>query len=210
MKGARRILDELRRARVQVIHPRDEDGQLLIGHLKRLGCEVQGTWPPPAALTEGADTVFISVDDVDVPAMIQLLEGQDVAVIAVVTYESPTTLQSIFDVNAHGVMSKPLRPLGILTQFTLARYRRRAEGRLNSKVRKLEETLKGRRLVDKAVRLLVDVQGMSEDDAYNLLREQATTERVTMSSIAEDIVTAHETMARLGLRGGRDSELLKK
>ncbi|SNS01889.1 ANTAR domain-containing response regulator [Antarctobacter heliothermus] len=209
MKGARRILDELRRARVLVIHPGDEDCDLLRGHLKRLGCQVQTVWPPPAALPETVDTVFLSVDDAHEADMIQMLEGADVAVIAVVTYESPTTLQSIFDLNAHGVMSKPLRPLGILTQFTLARYRHQFEGRLNAKIRKLEETLKGRRVVDKAIRLLIDEQGMKEENAYRLLRDQATSERVPLSSIAEEIVAAHETMARLGLKPGRDSKAPK-
>lgn len=197
--GARRILDELRRARVFLIHPADEDGQLLATHLKRLGCEVGHAWPTPLSLPDGVDTVLVSVDDVAVGDMVQLLDGTDVAVIAIVTYESPTTLKSIYDLNAHGVMSKPLRPLGILTQFTLARYRHRTEGRLNSKIRKLEDTLKGRRMVDRAIRVLMDAQGMAEDAAYRVLRDQATAERTPLSSIAEEIVTAYETMARLGL-----------
>ncbi|MGZ2488248.1 hypothetical protein ACVITL_006833 [Rhizobium pisi] len=28
-----------------VVQPRDEDGNVLIAHLKRLGCEVRATWP---------------------------------------------------------------------------------------------------------------------------------------------------------------------
>lgn len=39
--GTRRILDDLRRARVLVIHPRDEDGSALLDHLRRLGCSVE-------------------------------------------------------------------------------------------------------------------------------------------------------------------------
>lgn len=206
MKGARRILEELRRARVMLILPQDEEGALLHDHLRRLGCEVRVAWPPPRTLPEEIDTVFIGVDDVSPTEIASILDEQNVAIIAVVTYESPTTLQAIYDLNAHGVMSRPLRPLGILTQFTLARYRRRHEARLTAKVRKLEDTLKGRRLVDKAVRLLVDVQGMAEDDAYKLLRDQATAERVPLASIAEEIVAAHETMARLGLGRRTDSK----
>ncbi|RYH11403.1 ANTAR domain-containing response regulator [Tropicimonas sp. IMCC6043] len=199
MKGARRILDELRRARVLLILPQDEEGKLLHDHLRRLGCEVRVAWPPPRVFPEEIDTVFVGVDDVSLTEIAPILDEQDVAIVAVVTYESPTTLQAIYDLNAHGVMSRPLRPLGILTQFTLARYRRRHEKRLAAKVQKLEDTLKGRRLVDRAVRLLVDEQGMGEEDAYRLLREQATAERVALATIAEEIVAAHETMARLGL-----------
>lgn len=201
-KGARRILDDLRRARALLIHPHDEDGDLLAAHLKRLGCALAHVWPAPSALPDGVDIVLIGVDEVAVGDMVQLLETHDVAVIAIATYESPTTLKSIYDLNAHGVMSKPLRPLGILTQITLARYRHRIEGRLNVKIRKLEDTLKGRRMVDRAIRVLMDEQGMSEDAAYRLLRDQATAERIPLSSIAEEIVTAYETMSRLGLHRG--------
>lgn len=206
MKGARRIMEELRRARVLVLHPDDEDRKLLINHLRRLGCEMQSAWPPPAALPEDIDTLFVSVNDAPVADIAAMIGDRDVALIAIVTYESPITLKAIYDLNAHGVMSKPVRPLGILTQFTLALYRHRYEAQIAAKVRKLEETLKGRRLVDRAIRLLVEVQGMEEDAAYRLLREQATSERVTMSSIAEDIVSAYETMARLGLSAPTDSK----
>jgi len=199
MKGNRRINEELRRARVLVLHPDDEDRALLRDHLRRLGCEVQLAWPLPARLPDAIDTVFVSVNDASVETLTELLEPHDVALIAIVTYESPTTLKAIYDLDAHGVMSKPLRPLGILTQFTLALLRHRVEARLEAKVRKLEETLKGRRLVDRAVRLLVEMQGMEEDVAFRLLRDQATTERVPLSEIAEEIVAAHETMARMGL-----------
>jgi len=199
VKGARRILDELRRARVLLILPQDEENMLLRDHLRRLGCEVRVTWPPPQALPEDIDTVFVSVDDSTPDRFAKMLEGVNATVIAIVTYESPTSLQALYDLNAHGCMSRPLRPLGILTQFTIARFRQRSEARQAAKIRKLEETLKGRRLVDRAVNLLVDAQGLSEDDAYKLLRDQATSERVALSAIAEEIVTAHETMTRFGL-----------
>ena len=198
MKGARRILEELRRARVLLLLPQDEENTILRDQLRRLGCDVRVTWPPPKVLPEEIDTVFVGVDGDEFESIVGMLEGHDIAIIAIVTYESPTSLQAIYDLNAHGVMSRPLRPLGILTQFTLARYRRRHESRLTAKIKKLEENLKGRRLVDRAVRLLMDKQKMTEENAFRLLRDQATTERIPLSSIAEEIISAHETMARMG------------
>ena len=97
------------------------------------------------------------------------------------------------------MISKPLRPLGILTQFALARYRHGYEQRLAGKVHKLEETLKGRRLVERAIAALKDMNGVGEDAAYKLLHDQATAKRITMAAMAETIITAHETMKSLGL-----------
>jgi two-component system, response regulator PdtaR len=198
--GARRILEDLRSARVLVVHPNDEDGTVLVEHLRRLGCEVRAIWPLPIALPGNFDTLFIQLDEQPLPESLSAaIEGRSPAIIAIVTYESPTSLKAIVDINAHGVISKPLRALGILTQFALARHRCSYERRLSSKVQKLEETLKGRRVVDKAIKLLVNLQKIDEETAYKFLRDQATANRVTLISIAENIIAAQETMARLGI-----------
>lgn len=199
MAGPNRIIQDLRRARVLVAHPRDEDGDVLVSHLRRLGCEVRAIWPLPASLPPDIDTLFLHVEDTSVEHAVQISEAQQPAIIAILTYESPTALQAIIDLDAHGVISKPLRPMGILTQFALARYRHSYEKRLVGKVQKLEETLKGRRLVEKAVAALRAMNGLDEDTAYKLLRDQATAKRVPMAQVAESIVAAHETMRSFGL-----------
>ena len=202
MAGPGKIMQDLRRARVLVVHPRDEDGDTLVAHLKRLGCEVRATWPLPSVLPPDVDTLFLLVDEVQTEHALQITEQQQAAIIAVVTYESPTILQAIIDLNAHGVISKPLRPLGILTQFALARYRQSYEKRLAGKVQKLEDTLKGRRLVDRAVAALRTMNGLDEEAAYKLLRDQATSKRVPIAAVAESILAAQETMKSLGLSIG--------
>jgi AmiR/NasT family two-component response regulator len=207
MAGPTRIMQDLRRARVLVVHPRDEDGDTLVAHLKRLGCEVRATWPLPSVLPPDVDTLFLHVEEVQTEHALQIIEQQQPAIIAIVTYESPTILQAIIDLNAHGVVSKPLRPLGILTQFALARYRQSYEKRLAGKVQKLEDTLKGRRLVDRAVAALRTMNGLDEEAAYKLLRDQATAKRVPMATVAESIIAAQETMKSLGLSIGGKSGL---
>ncbi len=69
--------------------------------------------------------------------------------------ENPTALKSIVDVNANGVIAEPLRLAGVPTQFALARCGHGYEGRLDAKIRKLEDTMKGRRVVEKATRVLM-------------------------------------------------------
>ena len=48
--GVRRLIEDLRGARVLVIHPRDAEGEALIDQLKRIGCNVRGVWPPPPVI----------------------------------------------------------------------------------------------------------------------------------------------------------------
>lgn len=192
--GAQRILADLRSVRALVVHTPDEDCQTLVDHLKRLGCAVSAAWPLPAVLPDDVDTVFIQVEDIPYSQISAALDNRNPAIIAIVTYESPTSLKAIIDLNAHGVISKPLRLAGILNQFALARYRHGFESRLTAKVAKLEETLKGRRLVDKAVKLLMRMNALDEDVAYQRLRDQATARRMPMTHVAQTIVSAYEIM----------------
>ncbi len=200
MANLKLILDDLRQAKILVIHPRDDDGAALVDHLKRLGCDVKAVWPAPASIPADTDAVFVQVGETSIEDLATLLETANTAVIAIVTYESPTSLKAVIDLNAHGVLTKPLRQLGVLTQFALARYRFSYEARLANKVKKLEETMKGRRTIEKAVKILTAMNGLEEEAAYKQIRDQATAKRVAVVSVAESIIAANEAMRAFGLK----------
>jgi AmiR/NasT family two-component response regulator len=197
MKPAvRRLVDELRSARVLVVHPRDADGDALVDQLRRIGCNVTTLWPPPAQLPRDVDVVFHLVEADETPSLIDAASAGP-TVIAVVDYENPTVLRRLLDSNCHGVVNKPIRSFGILSSLVLARslagYTRRLEG----KVAKLEETLKARRDVDKAVKMLVDLKGVDEEAAYELIRKQATEKRRSMGEIARTLIAARDILGGL-------------
>ena len=60
--AARRLLQDLRNARILVLHPEDGEGKALVGQLRRIGCDVRAAWPIPRELPPGTDTVFVLVD----------------------------------------------------------------------------------------------------------------------------------------------------
>ncbi len=119
--------------------------------------------------------------------------------VAIVDYENPTILKRLLDSNAHGVVNKPIRSFGILSSLVLARSLRGYTRRLEGKVQKLEETLKARRDVDKAVKILVGLKKVSEFEAYELIRQQATQRRLAMADIAVSIINAQETLGGFGV-----------
>ena len=65
--GIRRLIEELRGARVLVVHPRDAEGDALLDQLKRIGCNVRGIWPPPVEIPGDVDTVFHLVETAETP-----------------------------------------------------------------------------------------------------------------------------------------------
>jgi len=198
-RGIRKVLDELRAARILVLHPRDDDGEALIGQLRRIGCDVRAAWPIPTELPRDVDAVFVLVEHAGPEAFPWTVKPDGPTVIGIVDYESPTTLKALIDWTAHGVVNKPIRPFGIMSSLVLARSLASYHGRLEAKVRKLEETLRARREVEKAIRILMALKNIGEGDAYRLIREQAMVKRVPMAHVAGAILAAHETMGELGL-----------
>jgi AmiR/NasT family two-component response regulator len=141
MKPAiRRLIEELRGARVLVVHPRDAEGNALIDQLKRIGCNVRGLWPPPAEWPNDVDTVFHLVEAADPPMPAPAASNGGPTFVAIVSYENPTVVKRLLDSNAHGVVNRPIRSFGILSTLVLARSLHGDTWRLDAKVAKLEET----------------------------------------------------------------------
>jgi AmiR/NasT family two-component response regulator len=202
--GIRRLMEDLRGARVLVVHPRDAEGDALIDQLKRIGCNVRGLWPPPAEIPRDVDTVFHLVEAAETPDFTASATDDGPTFVAIIDYENPTVLKRLLDSNAHGVVNKPIRSFGILSSLVLARSAHGYARRLQGKVQKLEETLKARRDVDKAVKILVTLKKIGETEAYELIRQQATQKRLSMAQIAATIIGAQEVLGGLGLMDGND------
>ena len=80
--GIRRLIEELRGARVLVVHPRDAEGDALIDQLKRIGCNVRGIWPPPVEIPHDIDTVFHLVETAETPAFVASASVASTAVVS--------------------------------------------------------------------------------------------------------------------------------
>ncbi len=195
----RRLYEDLRSICVAVVYPPGEDRDVVVQQLQRIGCRLKVVWPFPAEPPGDADVIFFWVS--------QELDGNgtwtagavDAALVALSDYESPTTLKLLLDTHAHGVITKPFRSAGILSTLVLARSSQGFQQRQQGKIDKLELTIKSRRQIEKAIRVLVDHQRMTEPQAYEHMRSRATTLRVTVAEVATMLIEAHEAMEKLGL-----------
>jgi AmiR/NasT family two-component response regulator len=93
--GIRRLIEELRGARVLVVHPRDAEGDALLDQLKRIGCNVRGIWPPPVELPNDVDTVFHLVETAETPAFIASASEGGPTFVAIVDYTASSTSRSV-------------------------------------------------------------------------------------------------------------------
>lgn len=200
--SASSVIQNLRNTRVAVVHPRDQDGDDLVRQLQRIGCQVQVVWPPPVQLPLPLDAVFFLLDRDTKSSMPWRMADLNIAHIAIVDYENPTVLKALLDSSAHGVLVRPIRASGVLSNLVLALSMRGYESRLLAKIAKLEDTLRTRREIEKATRLLMNLRNLSEDEAYQFIRKQATAKRVPLATIAGSIINAHAMLAELD----RDTE----
>jgi len=182
---------ELRGTRVLVIHPADEEIDELIRHLRRIGCQPRLAWPLPPSLPDDVDVVFFAIWPTGPTTVPESTAETGPSLIAIVDFENPTALRNLLDTNAHSFISKPIRASGILSSLVMARALHGYQSRLLNKVAKLEETLRSRREIERATRILMEMKGSSEDSAYQLIRQQATAQRLAMGVVARSIITAH-------------------
>lgn len=204
MSSLRRLYEDLRSISVIVIYPPGEDRDVIVQQLQRIGCRLRMVWPFPSEPPSQADVIFFQVSQ-DLTERADwfsgLLDAGETSLVALSDYENPTTLKLLLDTHAHGVITKPFRSSGILSTLVLARSSQSFQQRLQGKVVKLETTIKSRRQIEKAIRVLAENQKMSEAQAYEHLRSRATSLRVTVAEVANMMIEAQEAMEKLGLRG---------
>lgn len=190
-------LRNLSRMNVLVLHAPDADGELLVQHLSRMGCRVQTIWPASEALLAPCDVAIIAVDrdhHRTILPVVKGLQSDGTAVIAVVDYENPATLQLVLELGASAVIAKPIRLFGMLTTLLLSSAVRDRDMALRKRIAKLENRIATKRKVASAINILIELRQVTEHEAYHLLREQAMSQRISMDQVAASILQAHQVL----------------
>ena len=189
-------LRDLRSLKVAVFHPDDADGVQLTQQLQRIGCQVQAFWPPMPVLPAGLDVVFLAVRPDSIDFGYEWARGDECpTVIAVLTYENPTIVEAALHLGATAVLPSPVRSFGLLSTLVVARQADLANKAQAKRVRKLEAKMLGVRRIAEAKEILMRTRQVSESEAYDLIRDQAMTKRVTTEEIAAAIINANEILA---------------
>lgn len=115
-------------------------------------------------------------------------------VVAVIT-ETDTQIEASVSVTlagARGLLEVPLRKGALAAQIVLATTSAAHQRRLENKVLLLERTLKSRRQIEKATLVIATVRGITQSDAYELLRRTAMGKRITMAEAAQSYMVGVE------------------
>jgi len=192
-------LKELRQLHIILMHPDDADGLLLAQQLQRIGCQVRSVWPPVQQLPGDPDIVLLAVRPDFLHLLMPWASGEQApALVAVVNYENPTIVSAVLELKAQAVLPSPIRSFGLLSTLVVARQIHKEHRQMQQHVHKLQNKLLGQRRVTDAKAILIATHQVSEDRAYEMLREQAMKKRVSVEEIAQAIIGASEL---LGMKG---------
>ncbi|MBS7540806.1 ANTAR domain-containing response regulator [Ancylobacter lacus] len=190
-------LKSLKGLPVLVVHPPDADGRTLIEHLRRIGCHAEAAWPIPREVPAKVAVMFLSIDHeyrTDIIRLARGVEGIPPAIIAIVDYENPRTLEVLFDIGVLAAMDRPIRPFGVLTNLLLARGLWQEKQEQQKRLNKLERRVSSLQRIQKAKAILMAIHGIGEEAAYETIRQQAMSKRVSMDEIATSIINANELL----------------
>jgi AmiR/NasT family two-component response regulator len=191
------ILKDLRKLRVLVVHPNDEQGNDICQHIERIGCKVRMVWPCPKHIKFNTDVVFFQTlqEHPFIEKPYWLTEDKNSpTIIAIVDYENPTVLQTVYELGAHAIINTPVRPFGLLANLVIARTHWRKELILGSRVEKLESKIRKIHAVEHAIAILERANNISREQAYEFIRSRAMERRLTTEDVAQEIVAADKTL----------------
>ncbi|MBY4674341.1 ANTAR domain-containing protein [Burkholderia multivorans] len=200
MKQGKRLtpefLKQLRIKRIAVVHPKDDDGDVLMQQLRRIGCQAQVFWPPPRSLPDDIDVVFCAVQPSAVSNPLDWLQSCPSAVIiAVIGYENPTVFDDMLQCGATGVLTSPVRSTGVMAALVMTLALSEEVQSLRKRIVRLEQKLSSVNQINEAKLILMRTRGVSNTEAYRIIREQAMSKRVATEEIARAIIHANDILS---------------
>ena len=111
------------------------------------------------------------------------------AVVLVTAFSQRELIEEATDAGVHGYVVKPFERHDLVPAIEVGLARFAAEKLLAEQVANAEERLEVRKMVDRAKGRLMDVNGLSEQDAFGFIQRTAMTSRRQMRNVAEDILS---------------------
>lgn len=191
-----KLLRELRALPVAVFHAQDSDGEQLTQQLQRIGCQVQAFWPPLPEPLADTNLVFLAVRPDVIKLEFPWSKAENApTIIAVVNYENPVIVDALLRLGAKSVIASPVRSFGLLSALVVARHVNEQARTKNRQIARLEGKLFGIRKVSEAKSILMETRGISDKEAYQVIREQAMSKRVSTEEIANAIINANSILS---------------
>jgi AmiR/NasT family two-component response regulator len=178
------------RGRHALLVMKDErETPILRRQLHRLGMSVSEADPEQTLIPAvPVDIIILDADGIPIKTDAAPASSLAAPVIALIGTETPSRLKWLLDLKPASFLIKPLRSAGLYTALVVAFDRAQRQTEEAAYIEKLEERVRARRVVLAAVLHLMRAHGLSEEDAFTLIRQTAMRHRTTIEQLSADIV----------------------
>jgi len=136
----------------------------------------------------------IKMPDLDGIEAAKILTQEQIAPVLLLTaYSQRDLVDRAKEAGVVGYLVKPFREQEILPAIEIALARFAEFRELKKETADLAETLETRKVVDRAKGILMDQQGMTEQEAFRKIQKTSMNSRKPMKEVAEAIILAHDT-----------------
>ena len=168
----------------------------LRGMLENAGLEVCGEAKNGVEAVELAATTApdVAVLDVKMPrldgieAARKILDERPMPIVLVSAFTEQSLVRRAAEAGVYGYLAKPFREEDLLPAIATARARFDQLAAVREEAESLSEALAARKLIERAKGLLMESQGLNEQDAFARLRRASQVSGRPMRVIAEAII----------------------
>jgi len=186
------VRSNFRGARAWVALPEDQNRDVLVRTLERLGLSVTERDPDATEFVAGSqDVVFVDADQ-----DFMVLDS-DIPHIALIGMEAPSRLARVVRHRTASVLMKPVRATGVFTSLFLAFNEHAIRQRELIDRENLSRRAEGRRVVVKAILKIMNENDISDDEAYREMRMASMAKRISIEEFAAEILAASTSSMRL-------------
>jgi response regulator NasT len=125
----------------------------------------------------------------------QIAKQHPTPVIMLTAYSDTEHIRKAEASGALGYLVKPINPEELPPAIDVAIARFREMQRLREQVDMLQETLESRKVVERAKGILMQRRQLSEDEAYDMMRQRARERHCKVKDIAQAIVEAESLLS---------------
>jgi AmiR/NasT family two-component response regulator len=156
--------------------------------LNRLGMTISVHDPAEAPPAEIVDVVVIDADAIPIKSDLAAMWKAGAPILGLIGTETPSRLKWLLDLQPASFLIKPLRSAGLYTALVVAfdSAQRRVDEAAH--IERLEDRIRSRRVVFAAVLQVMRGHGLSESDAFALVRQTAMRHRTTIEQLSAEII----------------------
>ncbi len=156
--------------------------------LHRLGMTISEHDPAEVPPDETVDVVVMDADTIPIKSDLAAEWKTGAPIIALIGTETPSRLKWLLDLQPASFLIKPLRSAGLYTALVVAfdAAQRRVDEAAH--IERLEDRIRSRRVVFAAVLKIMRGHGLTEADAFTLIRQTAMRHRTTIEQLSAEII----------------------